>query len=66
MALDARLRSVELLTLAAMRVRARQVSAPPRQVELQILYYDLRTGEEELGERYTYELPTPAPGGAAC
>jgi hypothetical protein len=57
MALDPRLMSTEILVLAAMRVRQHQVSAPPRQVELRIVYYDMLTGEEELGERYVYAVP---------
>jgi hypothetical protein len=57
MALDPRLMSTEILVLAAMRVRQHQVSAPPRQVELQIVYYDMLTGVEELGERYVYDVP---------
>ena len=63
MALDARLASPLLLALAARRAKARQVTAPPRTVELQVIYYDcLGLEPEELGERYTYTLPPGASG----
>ena len=66
MALDARLASLELLTLAAMRAKQRQTTAPPRQVTLQVLYYDARGLEpDEVGERYVYTLP-PASGDRPC
>ena len=54
--------SLELLAMAAMRIRQQQTTAPPRHVTLQIVYYDARGIEaDELGERFTYELP-PASG----
>ena len=59
---DPPLASPLILALAARRATARQVAAPPRTIELQIVYYDARGLEpDELGERYTYELP-PQPG----
>ena len=62
MTTDPRLACVELLTMAAMVAKKRQTTAPPRHVTLQIVYYDARGIEaDELGERFTYELP-PASG----
>jgi hypothetical protein len=67
MALDPRLASLELLALAAMRAKQRQVTAPRRTVTLQVVYYDARGIEPPSpGEAYTYELPAPAPRGGAC
>jgi hypothetical protein len=66
MALDARLASVELLTLAAMRAKQREATAPTQTVTLQIEYVDARGIEPpELGESYTYAVPAKAPGGGA-
>lgn len=60
MALDPRLMSIELLTLAAMRAKQRQHEAPRQCVTLQVVYYDARGIEpDELGESYTVALPAP-------
>jgi hypothetical protein len=65
MALDPRLRSVELLTLAAMRAKQRSQAEPRHRVVLQIEYYDARGIDPPTqGEWYTYELP--APGDRSC
>jgi hypothetical protein len=40
MALDPRLASLELLTLAAMRARRSQATAPRQRVTLRVVYYD--------------------------
>jgi hypothetical protein len=62
MALDPRLASVELLTIAAMRAKKNQVAAPRRTVTVQVVYVDaLGLEPDEEGESYTYELP-PQPG----
>jgi hypothetical protein len=58
-ALDPRLADLQFLTIAALRARQRRADPPPgRTVTLQVVYYDARGLEpDELGERYTYELP---------
>ena len=58
MALDARLADVLLLAIAAKRAQQRQQAEPRRTVAMQVVYYDARGIEpDELGERYTYDLP---------
>ena len=67
MALDPRLASVELLTMAAMLARKRQAEAPRKTVTLRVVYaagLDPEAEPEYEGESYTYELP-PQPGGSA-
>jgi hypothetical protein len=60
MALDPRLASVEFLTIAALRAKKNQGDAPRKTVTVQVVYYDaLGVLPDELGERYTYELPEP-------
>jgi hypothetical protein len=70
MALDPRLMSLELLTMAAMRARERKAGRPPgRPVVLQIAYVDARGLEPpELGERYVYYVPATGPAwrASAC
>jgi hypothetical protein len=62
MALDPRLTSTEILTLAAMRAKQRQVHPPPRLVTVQVIYYDaLGLEPDEEGERYVYEMPEDRP-----
>jgi hypothetical protein len=64
MALDARLANIQLLTLAAMRARQHQATAPRQPVTLLVEYYDARGIEPpSKGESYTYYLPAKAPGG---
>ena len=66
MTIDPRLASPLLLALAARRATERHVRAPRQTVTLQVVYYDARGIEaDELGERFTYELP-PAPGDRPC
>ena len=61
MALDPRLASVELLTLAAMRAKQRQEAAPDQAVVLQIEYDAFEDEPPLLGERYVLYLPAKAP-----
>jgi hypothetical protein len=59
MALDPRLASIELLTLAALRARRSQAAAPRPTVTLQVVYYDASGHEPpEHGARYVYAFPT--------
>ena len=60
MALDPRLSSVELLALAALRVKQRAATALDQVVVLQI-EYDAYVAEPLLGERYVLALPGKAP-----
>jgi hypothetical protein len=65
-ALDPRLADLQFLTIAAMRAKQRQVTAPPRLVSVRVVYYDaLGIEPDELGERYTYTLPPHDAGGGA-
>jgi len=62
MALEARLKRLELLTLAALRAKRSKADAPQRTVTLQVVYYDARGVEPDMtGERYEYVLPLVAP-----
>ena len=62
MALDARLMSVELLTLAAMRAKQRQHAEPRRRVTLQVVYYDARGTQPLLvGPAYVYDVSETGP-----
>jgi hypothetical protein len=61
MALDPRLASVELLTVAALRARSRQQQEPTRAVVLQIVYDAYGDEPEVLGERHVLYLPEQAP-----
>jgi hypothetical protein len=55
MGLDARLANVELLAIAALRVRERQQAEPRRTVSLKVVYYDALGIEPLLeGPTYTY------------
>ena len=60
-ALDPRLASIELLTLAALRARQRQDAEPTRTVVLQIEYDAYGDEPPLLGERYVLVLPQKAP-----
>ena len=61
MALDPRLASVQLLTLAAMRAKERQAAAPDQVVVLQVEYDAYEDEPPLLGEQYVYVLPAKAP-----
>ena len=63
MALDPRLASVELLALAAMRAKERQVTAPGREVVLRVVYEGTPWGDPpEEGPEYVYYVPEPRGG----
>jgi hypothetical protein len=53
MSVDPRLANIELLALAALRLRERQQAEPTRCVQLRVVYYDAR-GIEPLLEGPTY------------
>ena len=62
MGLDARLASVELLTLAAMAAKRRQTDAPRTTITLRVVYaagFDPAAEPEYEGPSYVYELPEP-------
>jgi hypothetical protein len=64
MSIDPRLADVQLLTLAALRLRQRQEAEPKPRLVFQVTYYDARGIEpDELGERYVYELVHAKEGG---
>jgi hypothetical protein len=63
MALDPRLASVEVLALAALRLRQRREAEPKQRLTFRVVYYDASgSTPDEYGPQYTYELTHTAGG----